>query len=248
MKDAARNRIVDGATLDLVAEKLLLTAVASEFVDCAHDYVAGVAHLVLVERSKELMSPRLRSAIFEAAKYALTKPPHNDVVAICELCNWVISEKLEPAEIGTFLLESFEGQSHFDDHELKAMLDLASTMRGYVEIDFDAQDFVRDVAIASIQSSIEDDIGGYDLLYSVDEADYETATEKISELIDERLSEVGLAFDRDARKEILGVLSVKALLDAHYSQNDGDPDGLVVAPQSTHLIDEIDELFRRDDL
>ena len=206
------------------------------------------AHLVLVERSKKLMSPRLRLAISEAAKYALTKPPCNDVVAICELCSWVISEKLEPAERGTFLLETFGGLSHFDVHELKAMQALASTMRGYEEIDFDAHDFVRDVAIASIQSSIEDDIGGSDLFYSVDEADYASATQTISEFIDERLSEIGLDFDRDARREILGVLSVKALLDAHYSQNDGDPDSLVVVPQSPPLIDEIDELFRRDDL
>ena len=194
------------------------------------------------------MSPRLRSAILEAAKYALTKPPDNNVVAICELCDWVISEKLKPAEVGTCLLQTFEGLSHFDFYELKAMLALATTMRDYGEIDFDAQDFVRDVAIASIQSSIEDDIGGYDVLCGVDEADYKTATQAISEFIDERLSEVGLAFDRDARQEILGVLSVRALLDAHYSQNDGDPDGLVVAPQSPPLIDEIDELFRRDDL
>ena len=86
------------------------------------------------------------------------------------------------------------------------------------------------------------------MLDSVDEADYETATQTISVFIDERLSEIGLDFDRDARREILGVLSVKALLDAHYSQNDGDPDSLVVVPQSPPLIDEIDELFRRDDL
>ena len=86
------------------------------------------------------------------------------------------------------------------------------------------------------------------MLYSVDEADYKTATQTISRFIDERLSEVGLDFDRDARREILEALSVRALLDAHYLQNDGDPDSLVVVPQLTPLIDEIDELFRRDDL
>jgi len=246
--DAARDQIVDGPTLSTVAERLILSAAESEFVDCTGDYVAEVARLVLVRHSSRLMSAHLKWAVFEAAKYALAYPSDNYVAAACELCAWLISEKLESAALGASLLESFEGQSCFDVDELKAMHALAFKMYGYTEVDFDARDLVREIAIASIQSSIEEDISGSDLLYAVDEADYKTATQTISGFIDERLSEVGLNFDWNARREILAALPVNALLDAHYRQNEGDPDGMIVVPQSTPLIDEIDELFRRDDL
>ena len=248
LKDAARDKIIDGATLITVAERLILRAAELKFIECAHDYIAEVAHLVLSRRGKKMLPTELKTAIFEAAKFALAKPPDGDVTAACELCGWLISEKLEPATIGASLLGSFEGQSHFDSDELKAMQALASAMYGCTEVDFDVKELVREIAISSIQSSIEDDIGGSDFLFSVDEADYSGAKDAISDFIDERLAEVGLDFDRDARREILETLSVKSLLDEHWRQNDGDPDGLVVVPQSTSLIDEIDELFRREDL
>lgn len=234
--------VADGALSEesavIMLDAMLLNARTLEFIGYALQYIS-LACLARIEHGQDsaLVAPSLRECI----NFVATSDCPHSFVDVASLIRWALGQKLITAEIAeAFVAVAFTHSPYAEELRvlsgIEDLLDIKSKRR--------LEQRHNDATVDYLTSSVHDEFDDSDVFDGLEPQSVDEAREKLRELVEARLEELGAIPSEGAIDAVIEAYGVEARAERYFEQQESDGDwreGRPIAPS----VDEIDDLFDR---
>lgn len=221
-----------------VADAILDTAATLQFVGYTAEYIA-LACLARISTGS-VSEPESRS-LREGVRFVATSDCPHSFVEVARVVQWAFEEEVvSPEEAERFMIDAYT-QSPYAE-ELRALSEISQLL----ESDSQARlkDSHNDAVVKYLTSSVHDEFDDSDVFDGLWPGGFDEANEKLRDLVEEKLVELGAAVSDDAILTVMDAYDVESRAEAYFADGDRDDDRRDYGA-SAPPIDQIDDLFDR---
>jgi len=221
-----------------IVDAILSTATALQFVGYTSEYVALACLARIGNRpDSALESPSL----LEGAQFVADSDCPHFFVDVARLIRWALAQKvLSPDDAERFTRDAYSHSPHAD--ELRELSEISRLL----ELDSQAslEELHNDATLAYLTRSVHNEFDDSDVFHGLQPDSLGSANEKLRELVEAKLDELGAALSDDAVEAVMEAYDVKSRAEGYFVDDDPNEDWPDYG-HSTSIVDEIDDLFDR---
>lgn len=235
--------LVSGGTLAretalAIVDAILSTAATLQFVGYTSDYVA-LACLARIDTGPA--SAKESPLLLEGVRFVATSHCPHLFLEVARVIRWALAQGVvSPDDAERFMSDAYTHSPHAD--ELRELSEISRLL----ELDSQARlaDSHNYAAMAYLTSSVHDEFDDSDVFDGLRPDSFDDAKEKLRELVEAKLDELGATPSEDAIDAVMEAYDVESRAERYFVDEDHNQDWGDYGP-GRPTVDQIDDLFDR---
>lgn len=219
-------------------DAILITAKELQFIGYSPEYISSVC----VHRIESgLASATAAPALSECIEFVANSECPQAFLEVATFLRWALVAGMLSTEVAEQFVADACTHSPYSAgllalSKITQLLDLASRDR--------LKDSYNNATVGYLAANAQDEFDDSDVFDGLDESDIDGARERLRELVEGKLEQLGASVSDDAVDAVMDSYDIEARAGRYFAQEDSDDDWREHQP-STPAVDEIDDLFDR---